>query len=138
MKTAYGICLRSIIVTSLLGILCTGFMPRAQICSVSTEKKLIVDHVKAGKSDFSPIFSSGLFSVTTAQRTERGRMTVDLYFDRMIAEVFMDNGTECHRCLPGKALQQGDALGKRKALDRRRKGISSLNIEISKTRLLPD
>lgn len=93
MKMAYGICLRSIIVTSLLGILCAGFMPRAQICSVSTEQKLVVDRVKAGKSDFSPIFSSGLFSVTTAQRTERGRMTVDLHFDRMIAEVFMDNGT---------------------------------------------
>lgn len=61
--------------------------------SVSTEQKLVVDRVKAGKSDFSPIFSSGLFSVTTAQRTERGRMTMDLYFDRMIAEVFMDNGT---------------------------------------------
>ena len=61
--------------------------------SVSTDQKLVVDRSKAGKNDFSDLFASGLFSVMSADRTNRGRVTLNLYFDRMIAEVFMDNGT---------------------------------------------
>ncbi len=64
--------------------------------SISTEQKLVVDRSKAGRSGFSPIFDSGLFAVTTAQRTARGKATVDIYFDRMIAEIFTDHGTVCN------------------------------------------
>lgn len=84
--------------------------------SVSTEQKLVVDRVCAGKNDFSPIFASGLFSVTTAQRTGRGKMTMDLYFDRMIAEVFMDNGTVTNTTLvfPEKPYSKATLWGKGK------------------------
>ena len=86
--------------------------------SVSTEQKLVVDRVCAGKNDFSPIFSSGLFSVMTAQRTGRGRMTMDLYFDRMIAEVFMDNGTVTNTTLvfPEKPYTKATLWGKGKLM----------------------
>lgn len=84
--------------------------------SVSTEQKLVVDRVRAGKNDFSPIFASGLFSVTTAQRTGSGKVTMDLYFDRMIAEVFMDNGTVCNTTLvfPEKPYNKATLWGKGK------------------------
>lgn len=84
--------------------------------SVSTEQKLVVDRSRAGKRDFSPIFDSGLFAVTTAQRTCRGRMTVDLYFDRMIAEVFMDNGTVCNSTVvfPEKPYNKATLWGRGK------------------------
>ena len=84
--------------------------------SVSTEQKLVVDRTRAGKRDFSPIFDSGLFAVTTAQRTGRGKMTVDLYFDRMIAEVFMDNGTVSNTTVvfPEKPYSKATLWGKGK------------------------
>ena len=61
--------------------------------SISTEQKLVVDRMKAGKNDFSELFASGLFSVMSADSTKRGKVTLDLYFDRMMAEIFTDNGT---------------------------------------------
>ena len=61
--------------------------------SISTEQKLVVDRTKAGKNNFSELFASGLFSVMSADRTNRGKVTLDLYFDRMMAEIFTDNGT---------------------------------------------
>ncbi len=61
--------------------------------SISTEQKLVVDRSKAGKNDFNDLFASGLFSVMSADRSNRGKVTMDLYFDRMIAEIFTDNGT---------------------------------------------
>ena len=61
--------------------------------SVSTEQKLVVDRSKAGLKDFNPFFNSGLFSVMTACRDQFGPATLDLYFDRMIAETYLDGGT---------------------------------------------
>ena len=61
--------------------------------SVSTEQKLVVDRSKAGLKDFNPFFNSGLFSVMTACRDQFGPATLDLYFDRMIAEAYLDGGT---------------------------------------------
>lgn len=60
---------------------------------ISNEQRLVVDRSRAGLRDFNPLFASGLCSVMTADRTLRGPVTVDLYFDRMIAEVFADGGT---------------------------------------------
>lgn len=61
--------------------------------SLSTEQKLVVDRTRAGAKDFSECFASGIFSVSGGQRTGRGPVTVDVYFDRMIAEIFADGGT---------------------------------------------
>ena len=61
--------------------------------SVSSEQKLVVDRSRAGIRDFNPLFNSGLFSVMTAHRTQYGPAALDLYFDRMIAEIFLDGGT---------------------------------------------
>ncbi len=84
--------------------------------SISTEQKLVVDRTRAGKRDFSPIFDSGLFAVTTAQRTKRGKVTLDLYFDRMIAEVFVDGGTVCNSTVvfPEKPYSKATLWGKGK------------------------
>ena len=61
--------------------------------SVSSEQCLVVDRTQAGRRDFSPLYAAGLFSVTNARRTGTGPVAVDLYFDRMIAEIFADGGT---------------------------------------------
>lgn len=61
--------------------------------SVSTEQKLVVDRAKAGWQGFSAPYDSGLFAVTSAPRSQYGPATVDVYFDRMLAEVFADGGT---------------------------------------------
>ena len=86
--------------------------------SISTEQKLVVDRTKAGKSDFSELFDSGLFAVTTANRTNRGKVTLDLYFDRMIAEVFTDDGTvvNCTAVFPEKPYQTATLYGEGKLM----------------------
>ena len=61
--------------------------------SLSTEQKLVVDRSRAGLRDFNPLYSSGLYSVMSAPRGQFGPATLDLYFDRMIAETYMDGGT---------------------------------------------
>lgn len=59
----------------------------------STEQQLVVDRTRAGRKDFHPQFETGLMSVTTQRRMRRGRFTMDLFFDRMICEIFADDGT---------------------------------------------
>lgn len=61
--------------------------------SINNEQKLVVDRIHAGASDFSPIYASGICAVMSQNRTMRGPVKLDLYFDRMFAEVFTDNGT---------------------------------------------
>ncbi|MBE5808853.1 MAG: glycoside hydrolase family 32 protein [Clostridiales bacterium] len=60
---------------------------------LTNEQKLVVDRSKAGQNGFSEMFADGLYSVMTAPRTAHGPAVIDVYFDRMIAEVFMDGGT---------------------------------------------
>ena len=81
--------------------------------SVSSEQKLVVDRLKAGRSDFSPLFESGLFSVTSAPRTQYGPVALDLYFDRMLAEIFVDGGTVVNSTVvfPEKPYQKATLTG---------------------------
>jgi fructan beta-fructosidase len=60
---------------------------------ISNDHCLVTDRSKAGQMDFSPLFGMGLFSVMSAPRTAHGVVTLDLFFDRMIAETFVDGGT---------------------------------------------
>ena len=84
--------------------------------SISTEQKLVVDRTRAGKNDFSELFASGLFSVMSAERSCRGKVTLDLYFDRMMAEIFTDNGTVCNSTVvfPEKPYQTATLYGEGK------------------------
>ena len=61
--------------------------------TLTGEQCLVVDRTQAGRRGFSPLYDAGLFSVMSARRTAYGPATVDLYFDRMIAEIFTDGGT---------------------------------------------
>ena len=81
--------------------------------SLSTEQHLVVDRVHAGKNDFSPLFESGLFSVMSTPRNNRGIVKMDLYFDRMIAEIFMDEGTVVNSTVvfPEKPYQKVTLVG---------------------------
>ena len=63
------------------------------VITLDTEQRLVVDRTEAGQKDFSPAFASGLMSVVTAKRKKAGAMMMDLYFDRMLAEIFADDGT---------------------------------------------
>lgn len=65
----------------------------AFVVTMSNEQKLVVDRSGAGIKDFNRLFASGLYSVMTARRTEDGPVTLDLYFDHMIAETYIDGGT---------------------------------------------
>ena len=65
----------------------------AVVVSISNEQCLVVDRSRAGIRGFSELYDSGLGSVMTARRTRRGPVTVDVYFDRMMLEVFADGGT---------------------------------------------
>ena len=61
--------------------------------TLSSDQRLVVDRTAAGRKGFSALFDSGLYAVTAAPRLVSGPMTLDLYFDRMIAEIFADGGT---------------------------------------------
>ena len=61
--------------------------------SVSNEQCLTVDRSEAGIRGFNSFFESGMGSVMTARRSMHGPVVMDLYFDRMIAEIFTDEGT---------------------------------------------
>ena len=69
---------------------------------------------KAGARDFNPLFESGLFSVMTAPRMQFGPATLDLYFDRMIAETYMDGGALVNTSIvfPQKPYTKATLLGK--------------------------
>lgn len=82
--------------------------------SLSNEQKIVVDRSKAGINDFNPLFASGLYSVMSAPRTLRGNCTVDLYFDRMIAETYADGGTLVNTSIvfPTSPYRKATLLGK--------------------------
>ncbi|MBE5808854.1 MAG: glycoside hydrolase family 32 protein [Clostridiales bacterium] len=61
--------------------------------TLGTDQSLVVDRSRAGNSDFSPLYASGLFAVMAQPRKVHGPATLDLYFDRMICETFLDGGT---------------------------------------------
>ena len=61
--------------------------------SLSNEQSLVVDRSRAGIRRLTPFFESGMGSVMSARRGVRGPVVLDLFFDRMIAEVFADGGT---------------------------------------------
>ena len=84
--------------------------------SVSNEQRLVVDRSNAGLKDFNALFASGLFSVMSAPRTQYGPVTLDLYFDHMIAEIYADGGTVVNTSVvfPGKPYQKATLLGKGK------------------------
>ena len=84
--------------------------------SLSTEQKLVVDRTRAGWQGFSEPFDSGLFAVTSAQRPQFGPTVVDVYFDRMIAEVFADGGTVVNTSMafPKQPYQKATLLGEGK------------------------
>ncbi|MBE5808868.1 MAG: glycoside hydrolase family 32 protein [Clostridiales bacterium] len=61
--------------------------------SVDTEQKLVVDRTHAGENGFSALYDSGICAVSGGPRSNFGEVSFDLYFDRMIAEVYLDEGT---------------------------------------------
>ena len=61
--------------------------------TLDSEQRLVLDRTDAGQKDFCPQFESGLMSVPSAQRKMIGPFSMDLYFDRMFAELFADKGT---------------------------------------------
>ena len=61
--------------------------------SLDSEQRLVLDRTDAGQKDFCPQFASGLMSVPSAPRKKTGPFSMDLYFDRMFAELFGDQGT---------------------------------------------
>ena len=63
------------------------------VVTLTNDQHLVVDRSRAGERDFSDLFASGLFSVMSAPRTMDGPATLDLFFDRMIAETYLDGGT---------------------------------------------
>ena len=81
--------------------------------SVSSEQKLVVDRTKSSNNHFSPMFDSGLFSVSSINRNNVGKMTLDVYFDKMIAESFLDDGTVINSTVvfPEKPYQKATLHG---------------------------
>ena len=61
--------------------------------SVREDGILCVDRSNAGRRDFSELYAQDRFSVMEASRLMEGEITLDLYFDHMLSEVFVDSGT---------------------------------------------
>ena len=61
--------------------------------SVREDGVLCVDRSNAGRRDFSELYALDQFSVMEASRFMEGDVTLDLYFDHMLLEVFADEGT---------------------------------------------
>jgi len=84
--------------------------------SLDNEHRFIVDRTSAGARDFSDTYSSGLMSVTVTPRLMHGNVSLDLYFDRMIAEIFADEGTFTNTQLifPTEPYTEASVIGKAK------------------------
>ena len=80
---------------------------------INNEQKLVVDRTRAGLRSFNPVFESGVCSVTSASRNNFGKISLDLYFDRMFVEVFTDNGTVLNSSMvfPKKPYQTATLTG---------------------------
>ena len=88
----------------------------ALVVTVDNDRRVVVDRTRAGHRDFSPRFASGLFSVMSAPRTQSGPVALDLYFDRMIMELYTDEGTVSNTSLvfPRKPYTKITLLGEGK------------------------
>lgn len=84
--------------------------------SLDNQHRFIVDRTNAGLRDFSETYSSGLMSVTVTPRLIHGKVSLDLYFDRMIAEIFADDGTFTNTQLvfPTEPYTEAAVIGKAK------------------------
>ena len=80
---------------------------------INNEQKLVVDRTRAGLRSFDPVFESGVCSVTSAPRNNFGKISLDLYFDRMFVEVCTDNGTVLNSSMvfPKKPYQTATLTG---------------------------
>ena len=69
--------------------------PEGDILRVALDNshQFTVDRSESGIKDFSDLYESGLMSVAKTERLLDGPVTLDLYFDHMIAEIFADEGT---------------------------------------------
>lgn len=65
----------------------------ALLFGVDEENQVFVDRSRAGLRDFSPDFGSDWYSFLSAPRLFPGPWTLDLVFDRSVAELFTDQGT---------------------------------------------
>ena len=62
------------------------------IISVDKNDRFTIDRSHAGEADFNALYASELFSIMRAPRLLSGTVTLDLYFDHIIAEIFLDDG----------------------------------------------
>ncbi|MGI6378396.1 MAG: GH32 C-terminal domain-containing protein [Patescibacteria group bacterium] len=65
-------------------------MQKGEILRVTldNEHRFVVDRTEAGHRDFHQLYEQGLMSVTVTPRLMKGKVSLDLYFDHMIAEIF--------------------------------------------------
>lgn len=66
---------------------------------LDNEHRFFTDRTRAGHLHFSPLFDAGLTAVTFARRLQAGPVSLRLYFDRCIAELFADEGTYANTTL---------------------------------------
>lgn len=60
--------------------------------TLDNEHRFVIDRTHSGLRDFHPLYDLGLMSVTITPRVMHGKVSLDLYFDHMIAEIFADEG----------------------------------------------
>lgn len=84
--------------------------------SLDNEHRFVVDRINSGMRDFHPLFEQGLMGVTVTPRLMKGKVVLDLYFDRMIAEIFADEGTFTNTQLvfPTEPYTEASVIGKAK------------------------
>ena len=75
--------------------------------------QFVVDRSEAGISDFSDLYDTGLMKVMKTPRLMDGPVKLELYFDRMIAEIFADGGTYANTTLvfPEEPYTKAELLG---------------------------
>ncbi|MBQ9009164.1 MAG: glycoside hydrolase family 32 protein [Clostridia bacterium] len=80
---------------------------------ISDEQKLVVDRTRASLRRLHPYYDAGVCSVTSAPRNNYGKISLDLYFDRMLAEIFTDEGTVLNSSMvfPEKPYQTATLTG---------------------------
>ena len=84
--------------------------------SINNEQSLIVDRSQSGHNKINALYDSGLFSFMAASRKMHGPVTLDLYFDHMIAEIYTDEGTVVNTSVvfPAKPYTKATLLGEGK------------------------
>jgi fructan beta-fructosidase len=84
--------------------------------TLDNEHRFVVDRTEAGHRDFHQLYEQGLMSVTVTPRLMKGKVSLDLYFDHMIAEIFADEGTYTNTQLvfPTEPYTKASIIGKAK------------------------